>query len=769
MKNIVLLSDGTGNSAAKKNKTNVWRLYQALDLHDKYQIAMYEDGVGSQENTVLKVLGGVFGYGLRRNVIEMYKYLCRNYRDAATNQNYAYATREDDNDSRETLDVTAETIISSNETVDVITESVEVTFPGDSGEAKTPLPEEDDRIYMFGFSRGAFTVRVLASLVADVGLCTQYKDEQELDAWAHENYRYHCLNDRDDRNKQGKGKIRGLLSLLWTKLFSKTPVKHSDQQPDIHFVGVWDTVDAYGFPIDEIATLWDRLIYPIRFPDQELSPKVLRACHAISVDDERQTFHPVLWNEANEKTDRIEQVWFPGVHTDVGGGYPRKSLSLVTLDWMMSRVEAEVTDQGLVFVKSLRDLYTSQSDWNGPQHDSRAGLALYYRYKPRNIDDLCNDPHAGVTISTPKLHRSVLERIKGRSLPYAPTGIPAHYEVVATGDEEHDYESADQASKRAESLNHARDIIFWRRRLYIALLFTTLALIASRFFLEWDKGGICIGTACAIDPLLQVIINTLPDFVVAWPDALRQNPNWLWGFAILFAVLFLLRRYASYATRAAATCAWSNLLHGSLPPAWKPTFTSRLRGLAKTPFKTSTVWLGAIAVFALILYLLVAVANGIVFHLRYTFGTLCDGSGSTQTVSSPVTVNMDVMNACSATGIKLEKGVTYRFVVPDVTLHDGDKFEANPDGITPTKLFGFVPFRRHLGEPWFKLHGKIDDAGFETFPLGAGSFTYTARSDGELYLYVNDAVFGLLPAWDLPYRWERGRNTGTLAVTISKE
>ncbi len=730
MKNIVLLSDGTGNSAAKKNKTNVWRLYQALDLHDESQIAMYDDGVGTQKNAVLKALGAAFGYGLKRNVIEMYKYLCRNFIDAAANQNKA--------------------------------------MEGQTS-ASAPQSEEDDRIYMFGFSRGAFTVRVLAEFVADVGLYTHYRDEKDLDDQARENYRHFRRNDRDSNSSKCKFMMRGIVSRLWCVLFCKKPVKYSNVEPNITFVGVWDTVDAYGFPIDEIAILWDILIYPLRFYNQDLSPKVLKACHAVSVDDERQTFHPLLWNEANEENNRIEQVWFAGVHSDVGGGYPRKSLSLVTLDWMISRVEANKTSKDLMFVKSLRDLYTNQSDWNGPQHDSRSGLAMYYRYKPRNIEDLCNDKQAGVTIKLPKLHRSVLERIRGHSLPYAPTGIPANYEVISTDGKKRQYETPEQASERDASLNYARDIIFWRRRIYIALVLTTLVLVASRFFLDWDKGGICIGTACMIDPVLQLIINTLPDFVVAWIDALRQNPIWLWGFVIIFGVLFLLRHYAVAATRAAATCAWSTLLHGSKPPAWEPTPTSWLRRLGQTHFKAFTVWFGASVAFVLMLYLVIAVINGVAFHLRYTSGTLCDGSDTLQTVSSPVTVDLDVMNACSATGIKLEKGETYSFIVPDVTLHDGDKYEANPNGITPNRLLGFVPFRRHLGQPWFKLHGKVDDAGFETFPLGAGSFTYTARSNGELFLYVNDAVFGLILDWDLPYRWEIGRNRGTVAVTISKE
>ena len=84
MKKIVLLSDGTGNGAAKRHKTNVGRLYDALDLHRGNQIAMYDDGVGSQEFLLFRLLGGAFGWGLKRNVIELYKFLCRNYTGPAT-------------------------------------------------------------------------------------------------------------------------------------------------------------------------------------------------------------------------------------------------------------------------------------------------------------------------------------------------------------------------------------------------------------------------------------------------------------------------------------------------------------------------------------------------------------------------------------------------------------------------------------------------------------------------------------------------------------
>jgi uncharacterized protein (DUF2235 family) len=80
-KNIVLLSDGTGNSSSKIFKTNVWRLYQALDLTDSQkQIAYYDDGVGTSSFKPFAILGGVFGFGLKRNVIDIYSFCCRNYR-----------------------------------------------------------------------------------------------------------------------------------------------------------------------------------------------------------------------------------------------------------------------------------------------------------------------------------------------------------------------------------------------------------------------------------------------------------------------------------------------------------------------------------------------------------------------------------------------------------------------------------------------------------------------------------------------------------------
>ena len=131
-KAIVLFSDGTGNSSAKLFKTNVWRMYEAVDLGPpapdrRQQIAYYDDGVGTSSFKPLAVLGGVFGYGLKRNVLDIYKYACRNYK------------------------------------------------PGDD-------------LYAFGFSRGAFTIRLAVALIASEGL-VQSEDESELDRQAQCAYR----------------------------------------------------------------------------------------------------------------------------------------------------------------------------------------------------------------------------------------------------------------------------------------------------------------------------------------------------------------------------------------------------------------------------------------------------------------------------------------------------------------------------------------------------------------------------------------------------
>src|ERR1700682_1961876 len=273
VKKIVLLSDGTGNSAGKVWRTNVWRLFQSLDLKGATQIAVYDDGVGTSSFKPLAILGGVFGWGLKRNVLDLYKFLCRNHQ------------------------------------------------PG-------------DQIYGFGFSCGAFTIRVVIALVLNQGL-VQFSNEDELDKKARASYLAYRHNKYSAWNLQYPFR---LAHFLWDKRFY-TPC----QRPiaSIEFLGLWDTVAAYGLPIDEMTRGVSRWLWPLELPNQEFNKDIKKARHALAIDDERATFHPVLWDETGSnaqpsgasritKDEQLLQVWFAGVHSNVGGGYPDDSLANVS-------------------------------------------------------------------------------------------------------------------------------------------------------------------------------------------------------------------------------------------------------------------------------------------------------------------------------------------------------------------------------------------------------------------------------------------------------
>jgi hypothetical protein len=186
-------------------------------------------------------------------------------------------------------------------------------------------------------------------------------------------------------------------------------------QVPIEFIGVWDTVDAVGFPDPHVADAWNALVYPFKFPDHRLGPMVRRARHALAIDDERHTFHPLLWDERGDTTGRIVQVWFSGAHSNVGGGYPKQGMSLIPLTWMMEEAAAA----GLGFTDVDRTLYRERQNVDDKLYDSRAGLAFYYRYRPRDINAMCKANEI-----TPTVHASVLERIVDGPDGYAPGNIP---------------------------------------------------------------------------------------------------------------------------------------------------------------------------------------------------------------------------------------------------------------------------------------------------------------------------------------------------------
>src|SRR3954470_20954496 len=298
-RDLIALSDGTGNSASKAFKTNVWRLYQALNLRDGSQVAVFGDGVGNSSITILRVLGLALGIGVKRNVLNLYKFLCHNYHEA------------------------------------------------NPAEGRP----EADRIWMFGFSRGAFTVRVLAGLIKSQGLVT-FTTEAELNqnaVAAYRAYRKEAFKTELPWVKYGRAirdmAISGWRSITGGRQYSSFPTR----RVKIHFMGLWDTVAAYGLPIDELTIAVNKWVWPMMFDTRELLRCVEHGRQAVAIDDERRTFHAIPWSERDEagmlrkgevKPDRLLQVWFAGMHSDVGGGYPDDGLSLVPLCWMIDEAAA---------------------------------------------------------------------------------------------------------------------------------------------------------------------------------------------------------------------------------------------------------------------------------------------------------------------------------------------------------------------------------------------------------------------------------------------
>src|SRR5262249_1787172 len=191
------------------------------------------------------------------------------------------------------------------------------------------------------------------------------------------------------------------------------------REVSIDFLGVFDTVEAFGVPIEELRTAIDWAIWPISFRNRVLSHGVRRARHALSLDDERTTFHPIRFDhQINDP--RIKEVWFAGVHSDVGGGYPDGTLSFVPLVWMAEQVEHD-----LRFQPGQIDHFRTYQSAIGPMHDSRSGAAVVYRYGPRQIGE---DPK--VDGGPPVAHLAVVERMLHSCDNYAPVTLPASAKVL---------------------------------------------------------------------------------------------------------------------------------------------------------------------------------------------------------------------------------------------------------------------------------------------------------------------------------------------------
>jgi hypothetical protein len=378
---------------------------------------------------------------------------------------------------------------------------------------------------------------MLIALIADQGLVPYYN---ELDLVWRSSQAFRRL--RSGKPRYGWASpvwwMIALIRLLFRAAGSLRSGRHprydkrDNFHPVIRFVGVWDTVAAYGGPFAEVTRAVDNWIYRLSMPDHKLDPKVHIARHALALDDERDAFHPLLWDEVTERAlieeretdpskqpswitgNRLEQVWFCGMHSDVGGGYPDESLSYVSLLWMLE--EAKLA--GLRPITSITDRYRALANSYGPIHNSRAGLASYYRYQPRNISAWL-DPVAPATLSLRdpairtakgaygllthvKIHESVIARIASGTDRYAPFSLPREFQIHPPGalaehrplngnDEPHARRAAmfdRQAEHRLQdpvrtgwayaAMGSVWDQVWFRRGTYFATLLATLALLA---------------------------------------------------------------------------------------------------------------------------------------------------------------------------------------------------------------------------------------------------------------------------------------------------
>ncbi|HJZ76014.1 MAG TPA: DUF2235 domain-containing protein [Vicinamibacterales bacterium] len=421
-KRIVVCSDGTGNTAIKGRGTNVFKLFEAVDLEShRYdsnatpQIAIYDDGVGTERFKPLKILSGATGWGLSRNVKHLYKELARVY------------------------------------------------DPGDD-------------IYMFGFSRGAFTVRTLVGFIQACGLVDPDRLQPQTFASLQRVVK-----------KGYKAYRQCYRPALWRRFFrtkadAGEQFKRAHSRPGaipIRFVGVWDTVDAVGLPF-HLSDAINATLYQFKFSDHTLSPMVRRACQALAIDDQRESFAPLLWHEQPGDASRITQVWFAGAHSNVGGGYPKQGMSLVALDWLLSEAERRLepapgeaadapTLKGLRIYASERQSFREHASVDDKLYDPRAGAGMFYRWKVRDIAKLCAENNV-----TPRVHVSVLERIAHGTDDYSPGNLPPNAEVVFTpppiGDSVH-------ARRRAKAAARV------------------LATIPQRTLLDRVRGLVRLGTA----------------------------------------------------------------------------------------------------------------------------------------------------------------------------------------------------------------------------------------------------------------------------------
>jgi uncharacterized protein (DUF2235 family) len=262
--------------------------------------------------------------------------------------------------------------------------------------------ESGDQIYLLGFSRGAATVRSLSAFIHHFGILPKSRPELIGRAW-----RIYRQRDREKFKSNAKDFVRRYPP-MWTR---------------IRVLGCYDTVAALGLSSPWASALLDGIpLFRHKFHDFTLSESVEHAFHALAIDEERKAFLPVMWDAAvDESYQTLRQVWFSGMHSDVGGGYAERGLSDIALVWLMRQAVAE----GLR-IHTEHQVEISE-DHEQVAHDSRGqGMAKFFPRQVRAWDQSRSD--------RPIVHESVQLRAESQSLPageqYRPWILDVDHEVA---------------------------------------------------------------------------------------------------------------------------------------------------------------------------------------------------------------------------------------------------------------------------------------------------------------------------------------------------
>ena len=225
----------------------------------------------------------------------------------------------------------------------------------------------DAQIGLFGFSRGAYTVRCLGGVLSLLGLPEAFPGGNSKTA---QDARLKIAQSAVEIYKLSPFDNKESVKRKQMAAHFKEQFACKDRWP--HVVGVFDTVGALGIPVvTDVAGMIRHV-----FHDQKLNPNVKCGLQALSIDENRKVFKPVPWDNDPTGTERnLEQVWFPGVHSDIGGGYKDdRRLADATLAWMHSRLKALCNLDLGPTIKSVFD----QQDLLGKAHNERTGLGVFW-------------------------------------------------------------------------------------------------------------------------------------------------------------------------------------------------------------------------------------------------------------------------------------------------------------------------------------------------------------------------------------------------------